>query len=63
LRAHTSNAAWQLRSEHEIGSLAPGLRADFAVIDVDPRSAAPEVLAEARVLATAVDGQLDTASA
>lgn len=63
LRAHTSNAAWQLRSEHEIGALAPGLRADFAVIDCDPRSAAPEVLAEARVLATAVDGELDTTNA
>lgn len=58
LRAHTSNAAWQLRSEHEIGALAPGLRADFAVLDVDPRTADPEALAEARVLATAVDGHL-----
>lgn len=62
LRAHTSNAAWQLRSEHEIGALAPGLCADFAVLDVDPRTAAPEALAEARVLATAVDGELDTAA-
>ena len=62
LRAHTSNAAWQLRSEHEIGALSPGLCADFAVIDVDPRTAAPEALAEARVLATAVDGELDTSS-
>ena len=56
LRAHTSNAAWQLRSEHEIGALAPGLLADFTVIDVDPRSADPERLANARVLGTAVDG-------
>lgn len=60
LRAHTSNAAWQLRSEHEIGALAPGLCADFAVLDVDPRSASAEELAEARVMATAVDGILDT---
>ena len=63
LRAHTSNAAWQLRSEHEIGALSPGLRADFAVIDCDPRTAPPEALAEARVLATAVDGELDTSRA
>lgn len=61
LRAHTSNAAWQLRSEHEIGALAPGLCADFAVLDVDPRIASSEELAQARVLATAVDGVLDTA--
>ncbi len=60
LRAHTSHAAWQLRSEHEIGALAPGLCADFAVLDVDPRSATSEELAEARILATAVDGVLDT---
>ena len=59
LRAHTANAAWQLRSEHEIGALAPGLRADFAVLDVDPRTAEPEALAGARTLATAVDGELE----
>ncbi|MGJ0204230.1 amidohydrolase family protein [Leucobacter sp. gxy201] len=59
LRAHTSHAAWQLRSEHEIGALAPGLRADFAVLDIDPRTAEPEALANARVLATAVDGVLE----
>ena len=61
LRAHTANAAWQLRSEHEIGALRPGLRADFAVLDVDPRSATPDELANARVLATAVDGDLEAA--
>ncbi len=60
LQAHTTNAAWQLRSEHEIGALKPGLHADFAVLDVDPRAAEPEALAAARVLATAVDGRLDT---
>lgn len=59
LRAHTANAAWQLRSEHEIGALAPGLFADLTVLDVDPRTAEPEALANARVLATAVDGVLE----
>jgi predicted amidohydrolase YtcJ len=59
LRAHTANAAWQLRSEHEVGALTPGLRADFAVLDVDPRTAQPEALAEARVLASAVDGEIE----
>lgn len=60
LRAHTSNAAWQLRSEHEIGALAPGRCADFTVLGTDPRTASPDELANARVLATAVDGQLAT---
>ncbi len=58
LRAHSSNAAWQLRSEHEIGALAPGLFADFTVIDVDPHTAEPEALAHATVLASAIDGTL-----
>lgn len=58
LRAHTSNAAWQLKSEHEIGALSPGLFADFTVLDRDPRTASPEDLANARVLTSAVDGQL-----
>ncbi|MEV8339190.1 amidohydrolase [Leucobacter sp. NPDC077196] len=57
LRAHTSHAAWQLRSEHEIGALAPGMRADIAVLDVDPRVADPAALAEARVLTTALNGE------
>ncbi|MBK0418350.1 amidohydrolase [Leucobacter sp. CSA1] len=59
LRAHTANAAWQLRSEHEIGALSPGLYADFTVLDVDPRAVGPEALASGRVLATAVDGVLE----
>lgn len=41
-------------------AFAAGLCADFAVLDVDPRSATSEKLAEARVRATAVDGVLDT---
>lgn len=45
-----------------MAALSPGLCADFAVIDVDTRTEAPEALAEARVLATAVDGELDTSS-
>ena len=62
LRAHTSHAAWQLRSEHEVGALRPGLLADLAVIDVDPRTAEPEELAGARVLATAVEGRFEEPS-
>ncbi len=56
LRAHTVNAAWQLFSEHEVGSLATGKYADFAVLDRDPRTVDPDDLAEARVITTVVDG-------
>lgn len=59
LRAHTSNAAWQLRSEHEIGALKPGLCADFTVLDVDPIAASADALASANVIATALAGEVE----
>lgn len=59
LRAHTSHAAWQLHSEHEVGALSPGLYADFTVLDVDPRTTDPESLATARVLGSAVNGECE----
>lgn len=49
LAAHTTNAAWQLFSEHEVGSLAPGLFADLVVLDRDPLTVPAEELAEAVV--------------
>jgi len=57
LQAHSTNAAWQLFSEHEIGALAPGLFADFIVVDRDPLSVAPEELAQTQVLATYLGGK------
>ncbi|WP_341976661.1 amidohydrolase [Microbacterium sp. LWO13-1.2] len=56
LRAHTTNAAWQLFSEHEVGALAPGLFADFIVIDRDPVVVPPEDLAMTVVRATYLAG-------
>ncbi|MBS1906849.1 MAG: amidohydrolase [Actinobacteria bacterium] len=49
LAAHTTNAAWQLFSEHEVGSLVPGLFADLVVLDRDPLTAPAEELATAEV--------------
>jgi predicted amidohydrolase YtcJ len=49
LAAHTTNAAWQLFSEHEIGALAPGLFADFIVLDRDPATVPSKELADAVV--------------
>ncbi|MGO2518706.1 MAG: amidohydrolase family protein, partial [Microbacterium sp.] len=51
-------AAWQLFSEHEVGALAPGLFADFIVVDRDPLAVAAEELAETVVRATYVAGHL-----
>lgn len=58
LAAQTTNAAWQLFSEHEVGALAPGLFADFIVVDRDPLAVAAEELAETVVRATYVAGHL-----
>ena len=58
LRAHTVNAAWQLRSENHIGSIEPGKYADLIVVDRDPRVVTPEELAATRVLATYLAGDL-----
>lgn len=57
LAAHTSNAAWQLFSEHEVGALRPGLLADLVAVDRDPRSVSPDDLAETQVLATHLAGE------
>lgn len=56
LSAHTVHAAWQLFSEHEVGALAPGLFADFLVVDRDPLTVPAEELAGTRVQATYLSG-------
>lgn len=57
LLAHTANAAWQLFSEHEVGALAPGLFADFLVVDRDPVTVPAEELAQTVVLSTYLAGE------
>ena len=42
LRAVTTDAAWSLGLEDEIGRLAPGLRADITIVDRNPLETAPE---------------------
>jgi predicted amidohydrolase YtcJ len=56
LHAHTTNAAWQLFSDHEVGALASGLLADFIVVDRDPLTVSAHDLAETQVKATYVGG-------
>jgi predicted amidohydrolase YtcJ len=57
IRAVTSEAAWQLRSEHEIGSLEAGKLADFVILDKDPRRVDPERIKDVAVLETWMDGK------
>jgi len=57
LALYTTQAAFALRQERDIGSLEPGKLADFVVLDRNPLAAAPEQIVDARVLATVVGGQ------
>ena len=52
----TRDAAASCLEEHERGRIAPGLAADFAVLDRDPFTEGADVLLEARVVQTVVAG-------
>jgi predicted amidohydrolase YtcJ len=53
LRAYTISAAYHLRREHDLGSIAPGKLADFVELSADPYLCDPNKLeAHVKVLAT-----------
>jgi hypothetical protein len=56
LRAYTAGAAFQLHRETELGALAPGLLADFLVLDANPFDVPRNQLSELRVLETWMEG-------
>jgi predicted amidohydrolase YtcJ len=57
LALYTTEAAFAMRREHDIGSLEPGKLADFVVLDRNPLDTEPEQITDIRVLATVVGGQ------
>ena len=57
IRAMTYEAAWQLFSDHEVGSLEPGKFADMVIIDKDPRTVDPDTIKNIKVLETWMDGR------
>jgi predicted amidohydrolase YtcJ len=57
LDAFTIGSAYALRLEAETGSVTPGKLADLTVLDRDPFDEAAGPIADARVLATLVEGQ------
>jgi len=57
LRGFTLDAAYAGFAEAEVGSLAPGKRADFIVLSRDIEAIEPAALLELRVEATYVDGK------
>jgi predicted amidohydrolase YtcJ len=56
LDLYTTQAAFAIHREGEIGSLEPGKLADFVVLDNNPLRAEPERITDIRVLATILDG-------
>jgi predicted amidohydrolase YtcJ len=57
IRFYTINNAWLMRAEQEIGSLEPGKRADFIIIDQDLLTCADDEIRETQVLSTWLDGE------
>ena len=57
LRGFTADAAWAAHDEATVGRLAPGLRADFVILDEDPLAIPGQQLDELRVRSTWVDGK------
>ena len=58
LRSITIDAAYQLRLDHEIGSLAAGKLADVTVLGADPYEVGADGLADIPVVATIVGGEV-----
>jgi predicted amidohydrolase YtcJ len=58
LEAMTHGGAWATSLEDEVGTLAPGARANFAVLDLNPFTDDPARLVGTRVRLTVVDGEV-----
>lgn len=57
LRGFTADAAYAGRDESEVGRLAPGLRADFVILDADPLAVPAAQLDNLPIRSTWVDGK------
>ena len=62
LWAITMGAAYTLHMDGEIGSIEIGKRADFAVLESDPREASPEALKDVGVWGTVQGGRIFAAT-
>lgn len=58
LRAYTIGAAWAAHVEQEVGSIAPGKRADLILLDKDLFAMPPAEIHSARVALTIFDGRV-----
>ena len=56
IRYYTINNAWLMRAEKEIGSLEPGKRADFIILDRNLLTCKVDQVKTTQVLSTWLDG-------
>lgn len=59
LRMMTSEAAYALFRDDEVGSLRPGKAADMIILDIDPRLVEPDLIRKIDVLMTMVGGRVE----
>jgi predicted amidohydrolase YtcJ len=57
LAGFTSGAAYAAFAENKLGRLAPGMRADFIVVDRNPATVTPSEIRKTRVLETWINGR------
>ncbi|MCR9095577.1 MAG: amidohydrolase [bacterium] len=58
LRAVTIDAAWNLRLDDEVGSIAPGKKADFVVLEKNPYDVRPARIKDIGVWGTVYEGRV-----
>ena len=58
LEMHTKNAAFAICSEGDIGSIAPGKKADIVILSDDPTTITPECLLEVQTTMTILGGRV-----
>lgn len=58
LRAVTIGAAWNLRLDDEIGSIVPGKKADFVVLEKNPYDVRPDRIKDIDVWGTLYEGRV-----
>jgi len=58
VRAYTVHSAWAVHQDREVGTLAPGMLADFVVLSEDLHEVDPGRIEDVQVVATVVGGEL-----
>jgi len=58
LAAYTTGGAYASHSESSLGTLEPGKKADFVILDRDPHDVKRDGLRSVRVVQTFINGEL-----